>query len=869
MVEGKVGEKLMGLGRSIWTQVSGAKASVSVLGLPLLWVLLWLVAYVLFRYADALQPAEGAFLIVAAAGLLRGGLHWLDWHRGLASDGTLMDGVQRILQGDRHPMTVPEGLRPRDAQVATALNALIEDVRRERSGDRALRRAVAREWVELDGLFESIQRHRASEEDVRQQGSFRLEVLGRDLKAAFEGTLKLDQIELNHRLRADQFRLQGQAFQSTLGRLRDDLEQFENLLEELHDSFPRIRREEDALGRLADAGLRQGSRLSLTVKSLVAHTPRLMDETQSRMEQLGRFRQSADGVRDKTEALARRLEGFREEAQSRIRSFGGAQTHLKELDHVAQQTSLLAVNAAILAQQDGGSAGMAAIGGRLRFLADQTGESTSGLERMLDVHQRGLERETAGLWDLQEVTQSLLSDVHELLRTAGNLDHQGHGLERALETHLNLVDQVRQSSERAELSLHEVRERAVGLESAHVRQWGVEAKIAPERARLTREGARLLEVGAELARISQQNIDEIWDILSRHQEIRRTEAYRQVVSEGLPHLMDSSLTAEATWNSVAWVRAQHRLRLVEAGRAQLPPMGRRESNGSLHLLLIAEDALRRPEPSALESWSCDASGRFWELRLLASLKTESHRLALLALLRGSALAACFQGVEIHIAPAGAHVRLPHPYPGFPGFLMGLRLELPVDPDMWEHPSREVELPPMGTQTLLWLGPELGGGVQNPWMRLVHAWVRDMDRHDACLTWLPYPGHRPPCPWLGDGEMEEELGLPLLLRCVGLGADPSHLHPMRDRLLQAGATEGPGGAALCSVGIGHAHPEALLLRLFEPEANLAGAFHPDLVPYQIRLRDEVLGGCTGDPYRAGWSILEDLQRAGWLMPLPYR
>ncbi|WLT32669.1 methyl-accepting chemotaxis protein [Geothrix sp. PMB-07] len=862
-----VEEKLMGLGRSIWTRISGLRVSVEMLGLPLLWAVLWLVAYVLFRHAGALQPAEGAFLIVAAAGLLRAGLHWLDWHRGLASDGTLMDGVQRILQGDRHPIALPEGLRERDAQVAAALNALIEDVRQERTGDRALRRAMAREWVELDALFEAIQRHRANEEEVRQEGSLRLERLGRDLKAAFEDTLKLDQIELNHRLRADQFRLQGQAFQSTLGRLRADLEQFENLLEELHDSFPRIRREEDALGRLADAGLRQGSRLSLTVKGLVAHTPRLMDETQSRMEQLGRFRQSADGVRDKTEALARRLEGFREEAQSRIRSFGGAQVHLKELDHVAQQTSLLAVNAAILAQQDGGSSGMATIGSRLRFLADQTAESTSGLERMLDVHQRGLERETSGLWDLQEVTQSLLADVHELLRTAGNLDHQGHGLERALETHLSLVDQVRQASERAELSLHEVRERAVALESAHVRQWGVEAKLAPERERMTREAARLLEVGAELARISQQNIDEIWDILSRHQEIRRTEAYRQVVSEGLPHLMDASMTAEATWNGVTWVRAQHRLRLVEADRGLLPPMGHRESNGGLRLLLIAEDALRRPEPSALESWSCDASGRFWELRLLASLKTESHRLALLALLRESALVASFQGVEIHIAPAGVHVRLPHPYPGFPSFLMGLRLELPVDPDLWDHPFREWDLPPLETQSLLWLGPGPGGGVQNPLMRLAHSWVRDTDHHEACLLWLPHEGHRPSCPWQGDEGFEESPVISIAIRCVGLGADPAPLRPMYDRLLQAGAQEGLGGAALCSVGIGHAHPEALLLRLFEPESDLAGAFHPDLVPFQARLRDEVLGGGTGDPYRAAWSILEDLQRAGWLMPLP--
>ena len=90
---------------------------------------------------------------------------------------------------------------------------------------------------------------------------------------------------------------------------------------------------------------------------------------------------------------------------------------------------------------------------------------------------------------------------------------------------------------------------------------------------------------------------------------------------------------------------------------------------------------------------------------------------------------------------------------------------------------------------------------------------------------------------------------------------------RDRLQAAGAGEGDDGVALCVVGIGHAHPEALLLRLFQEDAGLAGAFHPDLIPYQARLRDEVLGGASGDPYQAAWTLLEDLQREGWVMPLP--
>jgi hypothetical protein len=628
-----------------------------------------------------------------------------------------------------------------------------------------------------------------------------------------------------------------------------------------------LRREEDSLGLLADAGLRQGARLSLVVTGLVAHTPKLVDENQMRMEWLRQFRQSADGVRDQTEALAHRFESFREEAQTRIRSFAGAQSSMKGLDHVAQQTGLLAVNAAILAQQGGGSTGLSAIGGRLRTLADQTAEGASDVERTMDAYQQGLSREMAGLWDLQEIAQQLVAGVQDLLRTVGRLDQQGEDLERALETHLGLVDQVRQASERAELSLHEVGERAGALESALVRQWGVEAKLTPERERLARQGSRLAEVGDELAIISQKNINEVWDILARHQEIRKAEAYRQITSGELPRMLAQSEAADLAWNRIAWTRAQRRPRLAEAIES-LPPLGRLDPDGGVRLLLLGQDALGGPEPSALEACACDATGRIWELRILGSLRTESHRLALLELLKASPLTACFSGLDMRISPEGAQLRLPSPYPGLPGFLAGLALELPVEPGLWGHAFRPVTSRTVAVQRLVWIGPESGGGTQNHSLRLIHFWIKDEPQHECFLPGLPYPGHRPvACPLLEERSVPEELTELSTVRCLGLGADPALLYPIRDRLLQAGAIEDLGGLTLCAISVGHPHPEALLLRLFQQGADLGEAFHPDLIPYQMRLRDEVLGGSTGDPYRAAWSMLEDLQREGWVMPIP--
>jgi hypothetical protein len=193
--------------------------------------------------------------------------------------------------------------------------------------------------------------------------------------------------------------------------------------------------------------------------------------------------------------------------------------------------------------------------------------------------------------------------------------------------------------------------------------------------------------------------------------------------------------------------------------------------------------------------------------------------------------------------------------------------LAVESDLSDHPFRVKEAWSPEIQRFVWIGPEAGGGRRHEGMRLVHAWVRDDPRHEAFLPWLPHEGHRPPCPWLEDSGVEDRTVTGMPLRCLGLGTDPAPLHGLRDRLLEAGAVEGPGGMTLCAMAITHAHPEALLLRLFQPDADLAGSFHPDLVPFQTRLREEVLGGSTGDPYRAAWSILEDLHRLGWLMPLP--
>ena len=852
----------MGQGSAAWKQVTGSRLLLELLVLPCLGA----VTYLLFRHGEALGPLEGAVLVMATAGLLKLALHWWEWHRDLTQDGSRKDWIRRVLNGERSPLAASPTLRQEVEPVVAALNAVIGDARAGQEELAALKRAVAREWRELDLLLAELQHHHAAELEVHRQGSTQLEALGRELKANFEDTLGLEQIELNHRLRADHFRLHGQSFRATLEQVGAGLEHFENLLDELQDTFPRLRREEDALGRLADAGLRQGARLELAAKGLVAHTPQLVDETQGRLEWLGRFRHSADEVRDKTEALARRIEGFRADVQARMRSFGEAHGSMQRLNHIAQQTGLLSVNAAILAQQGGGSAGMTVIGERLRSLADQTAEGASVMQRTLNQYQQGMEQETAGLWDIQEVSEALLLDIHELLRTSAHLDLQGHELERALETHSGHVDLVRQASERAVLSLHEIGARALEQESAHSRQWGVEAKLVPERERLSKAGKRLADIGEELAQISQQNIDEIWNMLGRHQEIRRTESYRQIISGSLPLQLTVAGASGPDWSRIAWIRAQRRPWLAES-LERLPPLGRRDAEGVVRLLLLGQDALNAPDPSALESITCDGNGRVWDLTFLESLRTEGHRLSMLELLRGSALPGCFPGLDLRISATGVQVSLPFPYPGLPRFLAGLRLELPLEPGHWSDPFRVFKPVVTRVQRLIWLGPGADREKHRANLRRIHTDVRDDPNYGILLPWLPYDGHRPFCPWVLIAEDQDTPCEPSEIRCLDLGADSALLDSVRETLFCSGTSDDRGELVLAAVGIGHPHPEALLLRLFETGAGLAGATHPDLVPFQVRMREEVLGGATGDPYGASWTLLEELQRAGWLMPLP--
>lgn len=822
-------------------------------------------AYLLFRTSSALRPLEATLLMVAAAGLVLLGRRWLSWQHRLAPAGFLADWAQRILDGDRSGATPPRGLDAETALAAEALNTVLGEGQRVREELAQVQEALLREWRDLDGLLAEALERRAEDRELRVSAEARLETLGRDLREVVETAFHLDQLELNQRLRADQHRLHGQAFHTALEQVQGSLEHFENLQDELRSTFSLLHREEDALGRLADSGLRQGARLALAVKGLVAHTPRLLEESRARMDQLRRFRQAGDGLRDQAEALSRRIEAFRDETQRRIRTFGGAQGSLRTIDQVAQQTGLLAVNVAILAQQGGGGSGLKAIGGRLRSLAGQTAEGATELERAMDQHQQGLDRELGGLWDLQEVTQHLLSGLQAFLRMAGQLDQQGQELERALETHLGLVDQVRQASERAESSLHEVAERAAAMEAALGRQWAVEAREAPEQERLGRLGHHLSEVGEDLARASQQNIDEIWAILSRHQELRRQEVYRLVVSGGLAGLLGKN-GGDGAWNRLAWARAERRGRWLSAGVEEPHPQGRLDAQGRIRLRLLACDALGRPEPSALEGWSSDAEGRTWHLRLLPALRTEDHRLSLLEVLKESPLEACLPGLELRISEAGADLHLATPYPGLPAFLAGLDLDLPVE-EAWEGRFRPAARRHGPVQPFLWAGPGADPGPRRALLRLIHAWIRDDHRHESLMLWLPYEGRRPPCPWLAEGDVEERLEGGPKVRCLGLGADPASLHDLRDRLLAAGAEEGEDGAVLCVAALTHDHPEALLLRLFQTGTGLADSAHPDLVPFRSRLQLDVLGAASPDPYRAAWRLLEDLQRRGWLLPLP--
>ena len=846
---------------SFWGQVAAAWHGAELAMLPCLGV----VAYVLFRFGHRLGALEGALLITAAAGLIGLGRHGWIWYRTLQGESSLEAWAQRTLAGERLPLQ-PGSLPPSAGTFPLALNAVLQDERHLRAEVAQLREAVAREWRDLDALLASAEQGHAEAQEVVDLEGARRQGLGAELRQVLEDGFSLAGLEYSHRTRSEQQRQEGQVAAEAMGQLQARLDQLGCLLEELQDSFPMLRREEEALKRLGDAGLRQGARLALAVKGLMVNTPNLVADTRARQVSLQTLRQAADAVKDQSEAMARRLEAFREETQVLIRAFDATQGSTRELDLAAQQTGLLAVNAAILGQQGGGE-GLVAIGGRLRTLSDQTAASAADLDRSLDRHREGLRRETVNLWELQEVASRLQGSVQELLRVAGRLDLDGLELERSLDAHLGVVDQVRQDSDRVELSLREVGECAVGLATAQVRQWKVEAKLAPERERLAQVGSRLGSAVEALLRLGQAADGEAWGLVARQRLLQGSPAYQELTGTVAFPTWPEAPNQAPVWRRVAWARSRRRPRMAEAQQLEPRPSGRRCPDGAWAVRLLGRDALGRTEPSALATWDCDAEGLSWRFRLVDPLCTDIHREALLEALRESPLRDCLPGLVLKVAPQGVDLLLPSPYPGLPEFLAGLALEILLEAGVWDQSFRTVGTAPLAVSHLLWLGPAAGGGLRNPCLTLVHQWVRHLPEHEGFLQGLPHPGDRPACPLPMQSQGLETLAAPLALRCLGLGAGTDLLEPLRERLLQAGAHEGQGGAVLCALAIGHAHPEALLLRLFQADAGLAADPHPALEPYRTRFREEVLAERTGDPHAAAWTLLEDLQREGWVLPLP--
>jgi hypothetical protein len=855
----------MGRDRSLWEHFGGGRLVIDAIILAVLGLL----EYVILSHPASIQPGEGAVLVMTFTGLLILGRRGLTWQRDLALDAFLPDWIARVDAGSRQRIRLPQGLSAEADLTARALDALLADVEESRQALADLQEAVARDWREVDGVLEEVQVRQIEDRENRNRAAERLAAAGAELKTVFEDSLQLDRIELDQRLRADQWRLQAQALVGSLEQVRTGLDQFENLVEELRDTFPRLLREGDDLGRLANSGMRHGARLGMAVRGLVEHTPRLLEEAKTRRDQSRHFRKAASELRDQAEALGRRLESFHTDTLDRTRAFGGVQGSLRVIDEAAQQAGLLAVNAAILSQQgSGGSgAGIQAIGGRLRQLAGQTSRGVVDVERTLEEHARGLDHETASLWTLQEVTETLLSGLQNLLRSAAHLDQQGQELERLLDTQVAQVDHVRQMSEYAELALHEVGERARSIEGAMGRLWAVEAKLLPELERLSRGGTRLTDSGRELSQISQQNIEAIWSILARHHEIRRSTAYRQVTTGELGHLLATPPAAAGFPARMAWVRSLRRARL--GGARSLPALrGTREADGTVRLRLLGLDVLGLPEPAALQQAVWSRGGRDWRLDLREGLRAEDHRMALLETLRGSALQACFPDLQTRITPEGAFVSLPFALGQLPLFLAGLALDLSLGAEGWDGPLRAPAAVPEAVQAFLWIGPDADPPLRRETLRRVHGLVHEMPDHHLLLPQARFEGERPPCQWLGELEdADEDLSGVLPVRFENLDAPASSAMAWRERILQAGGREGPEGAALVTVRIAPVDPVFLLLQLYRREARLACVAHPVLAPYRDRVRSEVFALEAPDPTRAAWEILEAFRTEGWLLPLP--
>lgn len=857
----------MTLDTKLWSHFGGRQLLVDA---GILAVLAGVVALML-RFPGVLGPLEGGALVATVGFLLILGRRALGWNQAITVQAFLPDWVRRIALGDLRTVEPPPGLSADERRVAEALNQCLSEISRLRTHRDNLVADHLREWDEAEALLQNLEAERERSFDDQERLLQELDTFAVELRTQLEDAQVSARVADRRRGLADAATSSlGSGVETALDALRLGLERQEELVQIIRDTLPKLRRESDALSQLADRAMRRSVRLGSAVKGVASHGAQMLEGIQDRAVQLLRMRELAMDLRELGEGLQRRAKALQQVEGEAGASLQGIHESLQGIDHVAKQTGLLAVNAAILSQEGRGSRGFQVIGSKIRLLSEQTAQGTAEVSRILGEHRLGLARDAMELASLADSMTLFHARLHELILNMGRMDHHGQDLERSLEMHQELIRDLETSGREAADTLQEIPLRAEMVGALALRQRASEQELESGQSQSLRHMDRLSEGAMALIRSQEEAHRDLWMVMERHEALRHSRAFQTLAQGRLQRLQEEVRTRReeerASWSEAADLRSQRSLILGLA-----PPLpegipGAQEED-RVRFRLLEEDAFGLPRPGALERLRASEGGRIWHLHLHRNLRHEEGRLALLVGLREALHETWIAEPDLSLTDEGVRLLLPFPYPNLPLLLSGQKVDLVLGADGMETLPRP-PAPVLDTwMTFLWASPALAPHERQVALQAVHGWVEHRGGHERFPLGMP-PGLVGPCVRC-TVEPEQRVGhLPpgLGLRTWSCGGDPASLEAWATRL--ALPAKGPSSElVLGSLRLPYARPEALLLALSHPTHGLMDGSAVALAEVTRELREEVLARPGVPGALKAWELLRRLERGGWIMPLP--
>ncbi len=153
----------------------------------------------------------------------------------------------------------------------------------------------------------------------------------------------------------------------------------------------------------------------------------------------GKIAREGGGVVDQTVSKMRDIANVVKQSAENIEKLGESSKEIGEIisviDDIADQTNLLALNAAIEAARAGEQGrGFAVVADEVRKLAERTTEATKQIAKMI----KGIQSET------QEAVTAMKQGSHEVTTGIELADQAGHALEQILESSQEVIDMINQ-----------------------------------------------------------------------------------------------------------------------------------------------------------------------------------------------------------------------------------------------------------------------------------------------------------------------------------------------------------------------------------------------------------------------------------------